>query len=447
MSRLAVRLASLLLALLVLSGRSPDAEATESKSQAPVHVITIAASINPVTADYLAAEIRRAEQGGAQCLVVELDTPGGLESAMREMVQGILKTRVPVVVYVAPPGGRAASAGVLLTLASDVAVMAPGTNIGAAHPVGIGGGAIDKTMAGKVENDSAAYARSMAEKKGRNPAWAESAVRKSSSLTEREALDNGVIDMVSGSLPDLLSRLEGRTVAKDGESFTLHTRGAAVLRYPMGFRHRLLSAIADPNVAYILLMIGIYGLFFEAANPGSLFPGIVGAISILLGFYALQTLSADYAGVLLILLGVIMFLLEIKVTSYGSLAMGGTVAMFFGGLMLFNSAADPWLRISWPVLATMMGMSVLFFTVLVCLVVRSRGKRPMGGAEGLVGAAGLARTPFGADGKGKVFVQGELWDARSDRPMSRGDALIVTGLDGMTLLVQPRSLPDGRPGI
>jgi membrane-bound serine protease (ClpP class) len=436
------------LLLVLLAPIAPAAPVPkDSPASRPVLVATIAASINPVTADYLESAIGRAEAIGAGLLVVELDTPGGLESAMRQMVKDILATPVPVVVYVSPQGGRAASAGVLLTLAADVAAMAPGTNIGAAHPVGIGGGTMDNTMAGKVENDSAAYARSLAEKKGRNAAWAESAVRKSASLTEREALDNGVVDLVSPGLADLLAQVEGRTVRKGAGSVTLHAKGAPVVRYPMGFRHRLLSAIADPNVAYILLMIGIYGLFFELSSPGALFPGIVGGIALILGFYALQTLSADYAGVLLILLGVVLFLLEIKVTSYGSLAMGGTVAMFFGGLMLFHSAADPWLRVSWSVLATMVALSVVFFSVLVWLVVRSRGKRPMTGAEGLIGAAGVARTAFGADGRGKVFVQGELWDARGDRPLSRGDAVSVTGREGMTLFVRPRDPQDGNPAV
>jgi membrane-bound serine protease (ClpP class) len=418
---------------------APAAAPAAPGAPSAVLVATVRGSINPVTADYLSAAVARAEESGAGVLVVELDTPGGLESAMRDMVKDILKSRVPVVVYVSPSGGRAASAGVLVTLAADVAAMAPGTNIGAAHPVSVGGGTMDNTMAGKVENDSAAYARSLAAQKGRNPAWAESAVRKSVSLTEREALDNGVIDLVSPSLADLLERIDGREVKKDSGVSRLRTKGAPLVRFPMDFRHRALAAIADPNVAYILMMIGIYGLFFELSNPGAVFPGVAGGIALILGFYAMQTLSADYAGLLMILLGVVLFLLEVKVHSYGALSIGGTVAMFLGSLMLFRSAADPWLRISWSVLATMIGVSVLFFSSVVWLVVRSRRARPMTGDEGMVGAVGEARSAFGPGGKGRVFVEGELWEARSDEVVSRGDAVTVSGREGMTLRVRPGS--------
>ncbi|HEY7585563.1 MAG TPA: nodulation protein NfeD, partial [Candidatus Deferrimicrobiaceae bacterium] len=262
-------------------------------------VATIAASINPVTADYLSSVIEKAEEAGAALLVVELDTPGGLDSAMRQMVQEIIKTRIPVVVYVSPSGARSASAGVLITLASDVAAMAPGTNIGAAHPVSVGGGGMDNTMAKKVENDAAAYARSLAEKKGRNADWAESAVRESTSLTEKDALEKRVIDMVAPSLDDLLARLDGKEIRKGEAAIVLRTKGIRVTRAPMGIRHRILSSLADPNIAYILMMIGIYGIFFELSNPGAVFPGIVGGISLILGFYSLQTLSANYAGFLL----------------------------------------------------------------------------------------------------------------------------------------------------
>ena len=251
--------------------------------------------------------------------------------------------------------------------------------------------------------------------------------------------DNGVIDLVSPDLPSLLAALDGRTVRKASGSATLRTKGAPVSRFPMRFRHRVLSALADPNVAYILLMIGIYGIFFELSNPGALFPGIVGGIALILGFFALQTLSANYAGVLLILLGVVLFLLEIKIVSHGALAIGGTVAMFLGGLMLFRTAGDPWLRVSWSVLGTMAALSALFFSSLVWLVVRSRGAKPTTGAEGLIGAAGEARSDFGPDGKGKIFVQGELWDARAREPISRGDDVTVESLDGMTLHVRPRT--------
>ncbi|MGE5700575.1 MAG: NfeD family protein [Deltaproteobacteria bacterium] len=402
-------------------------------------VATIAASVNPVTADYLSSVIEKAEEAGAALIVVELDTPGGLDSAMRQMVQEIIKTRIPVVVYVSPSGARSASAGVLITLASDVAAMAPGTNIGAAHPVSVGGGGMDNTMAKKVENDAAAYARSLAEKKGRNADWAESAVRESTSLTEKDALEKRVIDMVAPSLQDLLARLDGKEIRKGEETIVLRTKGIRVTRVPMGIRHRILSSLADPNIAYILMMIGIYGIFFELSNPGAVFPGIVGGISLILGFYSLQTLSANYAGFLLIALALILFILEIKVQSYGALTIGGVVALLLGSLMLFRSSVDPYLRISWGVLLAMVGLSVVFFTTVVTLAVRSQLRRPVTGAEGMIGETGEAKEDFAGDGK--VFVQGEWWNARCGVPLKKGDKVVVVGREGMTLLVKPRNTP------
>jgi len=404
-------------------------------AEAPrVIVARIAASINPVVADYLEAAIEKAEKEGAALLVVELDTPGGLDASMRQMVQAIIRTPVPVAVYVSPSGARAASAGVLIALAADVAAMAPGTNIGAAHPVSVGGG-MDNTMARKVENDAAAYARSLAEKKGRNGDWAESAVRESASLTEKDALAKNVIDLVEPGLDALLARLDGRRIAKGDTVVVLRTRGATVERFPMGLRHRILSALADPNVAYILMMIGVYGLFFELSNPGAVFPGVVGGIALILGFYSLQTLSANYAGFLLILLGLVLFILEIKVHSYGALTLGGILALVLGSLMLFRSA-DPYLRLSWTVLAVMIGLSVAFFTTVITLAVRSQLRKPVHGMEGLIGQVGEAGADFA--GRGKVFVQGEWWDAECAAPVRKGDRVVVVGRDGMRLIVEPK---------
>ena len=397
---------------------------------------TIAASINPVTADYLSSVIEKAEGANASLIVLELDTPGGLDSAMRQMVQEIIKTKIPVAVYVSPSGARAASAGVLIALASDIAAMAPGTNIGAAHPVSVGGGGMDNTMAKKVENDAAAYARSLADKKNRNADWAESAVRESTSLTEKDALEKHVIDLVAPSLADLLARLDGKEIRKGDAPVVLRTKGIRVTRVPMGIRHRILSSLADPNIAYILMMIGIYGIFFELSNPGAVFPGVVGGISLILGFYSLQTLSANYAGFLLIALSIILFILEIKVHSYGALTIGGIVSLLLGSLMLFRSSADPYLRISWGVLASMVGVSVVFFTTIVTLAVRSQMRRPVTGAEGMVGETGEAMEDFA--GEGKVFVLGEWWNARCGVPLAKGEKVTVAGREGMTLLVEPK---------
>jgi membrane-bound serine protease (ClpP class) len=403
----------------------------------PVMVATIAASINPVTADFLSSAIERAEEEKATLLVVELDTPGGLDTAMRQMVQEIIKTEIPVVVYVSPSGARAASAGVLITLAADIAAMAPGTNIGAAHPVGIGGGGMDNTMTRKVENDAAAYARSLAEKKGRNGEWAEKAVRESASLTETEARKLRVIDIIAPSLGELLSSVDGRDIEKGGKKITLQTEGAAVTRIPMGFRHRVLSALADPNIAYILMMIGVYGIFFELSNPGAVFPGVVGGIALILGFYSLQTLSANYAGFLLIALAMILFILEIKIASHGALTIGGIVSLILGSLMLFRSSADPYLRISFGVILTMVGISAVFFGTVVTLAVRAQLRKPATGSEGLIGETGEAMADF--TGSGKVFVVGELWDAECESSLVKGQQVTVTGRVGMTLIVKAKT--------
>ncbi len=434
----------LLAAALVLSVASspagtPPGPPPGSSPPAAVLVATIKASINPVTADYLSAAVAQAEESNAALLVVQLDTPGGLSDAMRDMVQEIIRSPVPVAVYVSPSGARAASAGVLVTLAADIAAMAPGTNIGAAHPVSVGGGEMDNTMARKVENDAAAYARSLAEKKGRNVAWAESAVRESTSLTEKEALEKGVIDLVAPSLADLLAAVDGRVVEKGDRKVTLRTKGARTSPFPMGLRHRVLSALADPNIAYILLMIGIYGIFFELWNPGAIFPGVVGGIALLLGAYSLQTLSANYTGFLLIFLAFILFILEIKIVSHGMLAIGGIVALFLGSLMLFRSSPDPALRISWSVLLTMVAVSAAFFIAIISLAVRSQLRRPVTGEEAFAGRTAEAVEDF--SGKGKVFVLGELWDAACDVPVRKGDRVTVLRREGMTLVV---GAPDGK---
>ncbi len=406
-------------------------------SPGPVMVATIASSINPVTADFLSTAIERAEEEKATLLVVELDTPGGLDTSMRQMVQEIIKTEIPVAVYVSPSGARAASAGVLITLAADIAAMAPGTNIGAAHPVGIGGGGMDNTMAKKVENDAAAYARSLAEKKGRNGEWAEKAVRESASLTETDAKKKNVIDLIAPSVDELLSTLNGRGIEKGGKKITLQTKGAVVTRIPMGFRHRVLSALADPNIAYILMMIGVYGIFFELSNPGAVFPGVVGGIALILGFYSLQTLSANYAGFLLIALAVILFILEIKIASHGALTIGGIISLVLGSLMLFRSSADPYLRRSWGVILTMVGISAVFFGTVVTLAVRSQLRKPATGSEGLIGETGVAMADF--TGNGKIFVVGELWDAECESILVKGQQVTVTGRVGMTLIVKPKT--------
>jgi membrane-bound serine protease (ClpP class) len=303
-----------------------------------VMVITVNGVINPVSAEFIGKSIKKANEKKAEALVIELDTPGGLDTSMRTIVKDIIGSDVPVVVYVSPSGSRAASAGVFITLAAHIAAMAPGTNIGAAHPVGLGD-KMDKTMAEKATNDAAAYIKSLAERHGRNAKWAEDAVRKSISATESEALKEGVIDLVSKDLNSLLADINGRKVKTFMGEKVLNTKNAVVVREEMGLRSRILNLISDPNVAYILMLLGFYGLFFELTNPGAIFPGVLGGISLILAFYAFQTLPVNYAGLMLIILAIILFILEVKIVSHGVLTIGGVIAMVIGSLMLFESPA------------------------------------------------------------------------------------------------------------
>ncbi|WP_447975365.1 NfeD family protein [Nitrospira sp. Kam-Ns4a] len=390
--------------------------------------------INPVTAEYFHDALAFAEEQRALALILRLDTPGGLDSSMRLIIKDITNSPIPVVVYVSPSGGRAASAGVLITLAAHVAAMAPGTNIGAAHPVAMGGGEMDKTMKEKIENDMVAYIKSIAEQRKRNVAWAEDAVRKSVSVTEKEALQLKIIDLVADDLPQLLDKLEGRTVAVGTGTVTLHLKRAEVREFAMGWRLEMLKALSDPNIAYVLMTIGMIGLLAELYNPGAILPGIVGAISLILAFYSLQSLPVNYAGVLLILLGIILFILEVSVTSYGLLAIGGVVSMILGSLMLIKAEA-PFLKISWSVILPVVTLAGAFSLFVVGMAVRAMRRRPRTGSEGMVGLVGVAKTALAP--QGKLLVHGELWDAISEQPLQAGEYAEVTRIDGLKLYVKP----------
>jgi membrane-bound serine protease (ClpP class) len=398
-----------------------------------VVVATYEGVINPVAAEYFHDSLIFAEAAHAQAIVFRLDTPGGLDTSMRLMIKDMIGSSMPVVVYVAPSGGRAASAGVFLTIAAHVAAMAPGTNIGAAHPVAMGGGEMDKTMKEKVENDSVAYIKSIAEQRGRNVKWAEDAVRKSVSVTEKEALSVKIIDLIADDLPDLLKKLEGRKVLMGHASITLHTDGADVSEFAIGWRLELLKALSDPNIAYVLMTLGTIGLLAELYNPGAILPGIVGAISLILGFYSLQSLPINYAGLLLLVLGVVLFVLEATVTSYGLLAIGGVLSMFLGSLMLIKTDA-PFLQISWSIIIPVIGLTALLSIVMVSMGVRAMRRQPMTGQEGMVGLVGVAKTALMP--AGQVAVHGELWNALSDQPVKAGVRVEVTGMDGLTLRVR-----------
>ena len=408
--------------------------ADRARAETPLLVATYEGVINPVTAEYLHDALVHAEAVGARALIVQLDTPGGLDTSMRLIIKDFTGAKVPVIVYVAPSGGRAASAGVFLTLAAHVAAMAPGTNIGAAHPVAMGGGEMDKTMKDKVENDSAAYIKSIAEQRGRNVAWAEEAVRKSLSVTEKEAFTLKIIDLVVDDLPTLRDQLDGRTVALAAGPAVLHTQGAPLEFFPMSRRLELLKALSDPNIAYVLMTVGTVGILAELYNPGAILPGIVGAISLILAFYSLQSLPVNYAGVLLMLLGLVLFILEVSVTSYGLLALGGVTAMILGSVMLVKTDA-PFLQISWSVILPVVALAAGLTLLMVGMGVRAMRRRPTTGREGMVGLVGVAKTSVAP--QGKILVHGELWEAISEQPLQPGDQAEVMKLAGLTLHVRP----------
>jgi membrane-bound serine protease (ClpP class) len=415
-----------LLAALLLTVASPATAAT-------VATLPLDGVITPIAVRLVASAIEQAKAEGAAALVIQLDTPGGLERSMRSIVRDMLNAPVPVIVFVAPTGARAASAGVFITLAAHVAAMAPATNIGAAHPVAVGGGQMDKESTRKIENDAAAFVRSIALERGRNVDWAEKAVRSSVSATEREALKLGIIDLVADSLPDLLAKVDGRQVKTTAGAVTLHTRGATVKPIEVGVRDRFLNLITDPNIAYILLMLGMLGLFFELANPGVILPGIIGGISLILAFFAFQSLPINYAGLLLILFGIVLLIAEIKVVSHGVLTIGGVISILLGSLMLVNTPELP-LRVSWTVIIPVVAATAGIFVFAVSAGIRAQLRRPTTGSEGLVGQVGVVRTPIAPEGQ--VFVRGEIWRAVSeDGPIPEGEKIRIVKVDGLTLHV------------
>jgi membrane-bound serine protease (ClpP class) len=408
----------------------------------PVSVLKLDGVISPITVRLIESALDRARAEGHQALVIELDTPGGLERSMRAIVQRLLGSEVPVIVYVAPTGARAASAGVFVTLAAHVAAMAPATNIGAAHPVALGGG-VDKESLRKIENDAAAFARTVALERGRNADWAEKAVRESVSITEREAVRLKVVDFVAESLAEVLAKADGRRVKTASGPVTLATAGAPVQTIEIGFRDRLLSILTDPNVAYILMMLGTIGLLAELYNPGAIFPGVLGAISLILAFFAFQSLPINYAGLLLILLGLGLLIAEIKIVSHGILAAGGVVAMALGSLMLFDTPGIGGLRVSWWVIGPTLAATAGLFLFVLTAGVRALTRRPVLGAEGLIGLTAVARGPLAP--QGQVAVQGELWRAVADEPVEDGAPVRIVGVEGLTLRVVKTGQAGGSP--
>ncbi len=404
---------------------------------AVVRVVQVDGVINPVVAEFITTELERANEEQARAFLIEIDTPGGLDTAMRTIIKGILGSEIPVVVYVYPSGARAASAGALITLAADFAAMAPGTNLGAAHPVSIGGGGgggQDKVMMDKVVQDAVAYSRSIAEKRGRNLEWAEKVVRESISTPASEALSLKVIDLIVEDEGALLKALEGKRYLRDGKERTLKVADAFLVRSEMNWRQRTLDVISNPTVAYLLLMLGMLGIFFEISQPGVILPGALGAIALLLAFYSFQTLPVNYAGVLLILLAIVLFILEVKVTSFGMLTVGGILSMALGSLMLIESS-EPYLQISRAVIFATVAVTAGFFSLVVYYVLRTHRTRFVSGAEGISGERGTAVTEIHREGR--IFVHGEYWDAFSEEPIPEGSPVEVVSMEqGMRLKVR-----------
>lgn len=397
-----------------------------------VYQLEIDGTINPALLDYIIKGIELADSKHASAVIIRMDTPGGMVTTTKTIIKEMINARLPVVVYVAPSGSSASSAGALITVCADVAAMAPGTNIGAAHPVGGGGQEIDPSMSEKIINDLTAYIRGIVVGKGRNADWVEKAIRESVSITSKEALEIKVIDIVADSIPDLLKQLDGRKVTKDNREFTLKTAGARVERVTPGMRFRILDAIANPNVAYILMMIGGIGIMMELYNPGMIFPGVAGGICLLLSFFALQVLPVNYVGILLILLSVVLFILELKLQSFGMLTIGAVISLTLGSVMLFESG-EVAMRVSWAVIIPTVAAVSSFFIFALGLVVKALMRKPRTGEHGLVGEHGVAITDL--DKTGKVALHGEYWDAHSDSFIPKGSRVRVIRVDELNVLV------------
>ena len=427
----------MLVAIVLLFFNSVRAEGNKQEkeplAQKEVLVINVTGVINPVAAEYIGKSIKKASEMNAEALIIKLDTPGGLDTSMRIIVKDIIGSSVPVVVYVSPSGARAASAGVFITMAAHIAAMSPGTNIGAAHPVAIGQ-KMDDAVAEKAVNDAAAYIKSIAEQRGRNVKWAENAVRKSVSATETEALKGNIIDIIAKDINELLSLIDGKVVKTIKKDKKLNTANAKIVKHEIGFRLKILNIIGDPTIAYILLLLGFYGLFFELNNPGSIFPGVFGAICLILAFYAFQTLPINYAGLFLIILGIILFVLEVLITSYGMLTIGGLISFVLGSLMLFESPI-PALKLSLSVVLPAALVTALFFVITFKLAYRAYRRKPVTGVEGLRGLEGIARTDISSAG-GMVIVHGEYWSAYSDDPIEKDEKIIVEDIKGLKLKVK-----------
>lgn len=442
MSRSAYLMAACLAA--AVTGASPAAKSTTptprpdegaGKTRSDVVLLEIAGGINPATADYIRDGLDYAREREASALLIQLDTPGGLLESTKVIVKDLLGAPVPVIVYVAPSGAGATSAGVFVTLAAHVAAMAPGTNIGAAHPVGAQGESIPGDMAEKVVNFAASLSRTIAQQRGRNAEWAEKAVRESVSITESEALKLNVIDLVAADVRDLFRQVQGREVTVAGQVVQLDLTGAVIERREMRLRQKVLDVLANPNVAYLLLMAGILGLYVEFTHPGAFFPGVAGAISLLLAFAALQVLPINYTGLALIALGIALLVAELFLSSFGVVGIGGLIAFVLGSLLLFDTPEST-LTVDRRIIFAAAGTLGGFTLIVGFLVMRAHRRRPASGVEGMVGEVGEVRRAAGRSGKLKVFVHGEYWDAVADEPLDVGTPVEVVGVDGLRMRVR-----------
>lgn len=402
-----------------------------------VVIITLDAPIHPVTSEYIRNSIEKAEKTQASLVIIKMNTPGGLDSSMREIIEKIISSAVPVATYVSPSGARAASAGFFIGIASDLFIMAPGTNTGAAHPVGISitGQSMDETMADKVTHDAASYIKTLAEKRGRSMKLAEAAVRESLSYTEKEALEGNLIEFIALNEYEIIDHFNGKKINRfDGTETVLNLEDNQVIDLPMSARQKFLLTISNPNLAYILLMLGLLGLYFEFSNPGAILPGVLGAISLLLAIFSFQILPINYVGLILILLSIGLFILEVKIQSYGILSVGGITAMIIGSMMLINSPI-PELRPSLKfIIPIALGLSLIFI-FLISLAVKAYRSKVMTGQEGLIGETGTAQSDLNP--RGKVFIHGELWNAESDEEISKGSHIkVIAMLNHLTLKVK-----------
>ncbi len=429
------------LLLILLASALALAAPVKNSSQPRVHLISIDGTINPAVDDFIREGIARARLEGAKALIIQLDTPGGLLESTRSIVKEMLGSPVPLIVYVAPSGSGAASAGTFITMAAHIAAMAPGTNIGAAHPVAGSGEEVKGVMGEKIENFTASFGETIAQKRGRNTDWAIQAVRKSVSITEKEALKKNVIDIVAANLDDLLQQADGRKVDLDGKEVVLSVKNARIERFEMSLKQKILDKLSHPNIAYLLMMAGILGLYMEFSHPGVIFPGVAGAIALLLAFISLQILPINYGGLVLIILGLSLLIAEAFVPSFGVLGVGGGISLVLGSLLLFDTESSD-LTLDRSIVFAAAGTLSAYMLIIGYLVLKTQKKKATVGLEGLVGEIGEVKVALNPSGK--IFVHGEYWSAEAEDQVAVGEKVRVVGFDGMCLKVN--RLSQGRQG-